>query len=79
MHKELYNMLERFPEYRGNIIELFNSNEDFKSLCDDYWQCKNALLKFREHVLEDAQVENEYRQLCMDLEQDAFRFFDRSP
>ena len=74
MHKELDHMLERFPEHRGVIIQLFNSNEDFKSLCDDYLQCKNNLLKFRQNVLKDTRVENEYKMLSLDLEQEVLHF-----
>jgi len=74
MQKELNNMLERFPEHKGKIFELFSSNEDFKSLCEDYWQCKNALYKYRNNVQEDARNENEYAGLSLDLEQEILRF-----
>lgn len=74
MQKELYNMLERFPEYREKILELFNNNEDFKSLCEDYLQCRNALGKYRDNVQEDTRSENEYCGLSHELEQEALRF-----
>lgn len=70
-------LLENFPEHREKFIELFRSNDDFKSLCMDYWQCKTAMLKFHETVLDDVRTENEYIRLCMDLEQEAIDFLDR--
>jgi len=76
MEKELNNILERFPEFSGKIIELFNSNGEFKSLCEDYLQCKNALVKFSDNVLKDTRIENEYKALCLDLEQEALHFFN---
>jgi hypothetical protein len=77
MNKELDYMLERYPEYRGRIIELFGSDEDFKSLCDDIWQCKNNLVKFRENRVSDTRNENEYRLLLLDLEQEVLNFLAR--
>lgn len=77
MQKELNDILELFPAYRRKIIELYNSNEDFQLLCEDYWQCKNALSKFRQHLQEDAKTENEYMRMCEDLEHDALRFLEK--
>lgn len=74
MQKELDIILEHFPGFRGRIIELYQSNEDFKLLCEDYWQCRMALQKFREHLQEDTNTEKEYMRLCMDLEKDARKF-----
>ena len=77
MQKELDMIMENFPEHREKIAELFRNNEDFKSLCMDYWQCRNALLKFRETVLDDVRRENEYARLLNELEQEAARFLGR--
>lgn len=74
MYKELDQMLEAYPECRLKVIELFSSNEDFKSLCDDVWQCKKSLLKFRNNAVNDTRKENEYRLLLLDLEQEVERF-----
>lgn len=76
MEKELDTMIERFPAFRGKIIELFNSNGDFKALCKDYWQCKAALLKLRETILKDTRNENGYKALYLELEQEALHYFD---
>lgn len=77
MQSELDMLLENFPEHREKVIELFRSNDDFKSLCMDYWQCKIAMLKFHETVLDDLRTENEYIKLCMDLELEAIDFLNR--
>ena len=76
MEKELDNILGHFPEYRAKIISLFSASEDFKTLCADYLQCKIALEKSRDIIKNDVQVENEYEQLCIELEQDALRLLN---
>ncbi len=78
MQKELQNLLDHFPEFRGRILELFSRNEDFKSLCFDYWQCRSAMLKIREHVEYDLQQETEYINLCKELENEALKFLIRA-
>jgi uncharacterized protein YdcH (DUF465 family) len=77
MQKELDMIMENFPEHREKIAELFRNNEDFKSLCMDYWQCRIAMIKFRETVLDDVRTENEYVKLLNELEQEAARFLCR--
>ena len=74
MQKELDHILSHFPGYRGRIIELYSKNEEFKLFCEEYWQCRNTLLKFQEHLREDANAESEYHRLCQELEKDAMRF-----
>ncbi|MBZ5857620.1 hypothetical protein [Flavihumibacter profundi] len=77
MEKELDNILERFPQYREKIILLYNNNEDFKSLSDDYLQCKNTLSKLRQHlIVADTRMENEYKALCLDLEQEILQYLN---
>ena len=74
MYKELDYMLETYPGYRGRITELFNSNEDFKSLCDDVWQCKNNLLQLGKNRVNDTRNENGYRLLWLELEKEVLNF-----
>jgi hypothetical protein len=77
MQRELELLLENFPEHREKFAELFSENEDFKSLCLDYWQCRTAMIKFHEAVLEDARTESEYIKLCRELEREAIDFLKR--
>jgi len=74
MNKELDNIMERFPDQRRRIIDLFNNNEDFRTLCEDYWQSKQALLNSMSNKIEDTLLENEYSVLCLELEKEALRF-----
>lgn len=74
MTKELDHMIQKFPGYRGRLIELFRTNEDFRSLCDDYWQCDSKLIHLRQNTIKDTRAENSYALLFLDLEQEVMRF-----
>ena len=76
MQKELDYMIGRFPRYRARVIELFNCNDDFKSLCDDYWQCHNNLYRLNEQANREPRLENGYKMLSLTLEQEVLHFLN---
>ncbi|HNP24334.1 MAG TPA: hypothetical protein PKM63_19080 [Panacibacter sp.] len=76
MQKELDYIINRFPEYRGKLMELFSSNDDFRSLCDDYWQCSQTASRFNDNSIEHARMENSYKMLRLDLEQEVLHFLN---
>jgi len=78
MYKELDHMLDRFPHHRTRIIELYDNNEDFRSLCNDYLQCSLTLLKLKKEVRYDIRMENQYRVLNLDLEREVVHYLTKS-
>ena len=79
MEKELHNILERFPQYRNKIIELYGSNGDFKTLATDYLYCRSMLVLFKQQLTDaDICMENEYKAVCLDLEEDILHFLNIS-
>jgi hypothetical protein len=74
MEKELDYMIEKFPQYRARLIDLFRQNDDFRSLCDDYWQCNYNMHKLAGNVVKEARIENNYRMLSLNLEQEVMTF-----
>lgn len=74
MQKELDNLIAQFPGKRRRIIDLFNTSEDFRTLCEDYWQSKQVLMKSRGTMMESSLLENEYTVLCIELEKEVLRF-----
>lgn len=74
MQKELDYMIERFPKYRGRLTELFNSSEDFKSLCNDYWECNYHILGMMSCRTNEPRIENGYKMLSLSLEQEVLRY-----
>jgi predicted secreted protein len=76
VEKELDYMIEKFPQYRAKLIHLFNNNDDFRSLCDDYWQCNYCATKFTSNVKNEARIENNYKVLSLALEQEVQNYLD---
>lgn len=60
----------RFPTYRGKVIEYYQSDDDFKVLCDDFYSCVKMLESHRKG-------EREYQVLALDLEKEIARFLSR--
>lgn len=74
MHKELIHTLDRFPQYRLKIQDLYLVNEDFRSLCEDYFLCREQLQKIRNKNLTDKLTEIECQKLCLELETELINF-----
>lgn len=74
MRKELIHTLDRFPEYRTKIQGLYQLNEDFRSLCEDYFLCREQLQKIKTQNLSGKLTQIECQQLCLDLEKELINY-----
>ena len=70
MRKAFEFILSKFPGHRDKIIELYNKDEDFRILCEDYLTSVQTIEECRQKVMEDRGVENEFLQLNFDLEKE---------
>lgn len=71
IHFSLFSILERFPERMEEIKALFKNNESFKTLCEDYRRCAEALQHWNQSLDEDAPLRrHEYRALLRELEEE---------
>jgi HEPN domain-containing protein len=67
----LYILLDRFPERKETIKALFKNNESFRTLCQDYRRCSEALQHWNQSLDEDAAARmREYEALLRDLEEE---------
>ena len=66
-------MLDRFPQHRGIIIELYGANDDFKAVCEDYWLCIHNVASLKEEEIADKRMLNQYSLLRLELESEAIR------
>lgn len=73
MRKALEFILSKFPDHRNKIIELYNKDEDFRILCEDYLTSVKTIEECRQKVIEDRGVENEFLQVNLDLEKEIVR------
>ena len=74
----LETVAERFPEKKDALAKLFESNQSFQSLCDEYEACMVALRYWRESSLPDArEFLREFSSLLGDLEEEILEHLNR--
>ena len=79
IHFSLFNILERFPERMEEIKALFKNNESFKTLCEDYRQCAEALQHWNQSLDKDAPARvREYEALLCELEEEILQDVNES-
>lgn len=62
--QELQPIILKFPNFKIKIIQLYNHDSNFKSLCDDYWLSSTLLEKYKRNAGSDLILENEYSSIC---------------
>lgn len=70
MRKVLEFILAKFPDHKHKIIELYNKEEDFRLLCEDYVSSVFGLEKCREEVFKDREFEGEFLEVNLELEKE---------
>jgi hypothetical protein len=75
--EKLQTMIQRFPDFRVRIIQLYQNDENFKSLCEDYWLCITLLAKYKSNMDIDLELENEYDTMCGTLENDIQQYLNK--
>lgn len=68
MDKALEYILTKFPDHRAKIIDLYNTDEEFCSLCEDYLVSAQAIKDYRENVEKNTGFEIEFMQVYIELE-----------
>ncbi|MGO9018516.1 MAG: hypothetical protein ACLQVJ_09230 [Syntrophobacteraceae bacterium] len=65
------SVMQRFPERREALKRLFESNQSFQLLCDEYEACLTALRYWRDSSLPEApDFRNEFSTLLSELEEE---------
>lgn len=75
---ELQPILAHFPEARNKIIQLFDNDLNFRSMCEDYWTCVKTLEKFNTLQEIDVLLEGEYQAIRMLLEKEVHDYLQRN-
>lgn len=70
MRDEVLYMLHRFPEHRKLILKAYDDNEEFKSLCHDFYVSAKTLTKYQHNTIKNLKAEVEYQRLFADLEKE---------
>jgi hypothetical protein len=75
----LFILFERFPERKETIKALFKNNESFRTLCEDYRLCAEALQHWNQSLDEDAPARmREYEALLQQLEEEILQNVNES-
>ena len=73
-------ILEKFPEARVKIRQLFQQSPSFQSLCEDYHDCLSAWQHWRQATSEDAPTLcQSYAELLEELEQEVRDYLEQEP
>jgi len=70
------SVVERFPEKKEALKTLFESDQSFQSLCEEYEACLAALRYWRDSSLPEApNFRNEFSLLLSELEEEILEHF----
>jgi len=75
---ELLQVTNRFPAFHEKVVDLYNLNEEFQGLCNDYYLCIKSLEQWKARIENDEKCMVEYRDLKATLEQEICRFLEKS-
>ena len=53
--KALEYVLAKYPDHGAKLIDLYNKDEDFRTLCEDYLNIAQTIEKFRRSELKDKE------------------------
>lgn len=76
--QELQVILLKFPGSGAKIIQLYNHDSNFKSLCEDYWLSTTLLARQRGSIGADIAMENEYKSIRALLETEVEAYLDKN-
>ena len=76
----LTSVMEKFPDARAKIRELFLRSPSFQSLCEDYRDCLAAWQYWRQAASKEAPALcQSYAELLQELEQEVRQYIEEEP
>ena len=76
MTKELVYILGKFPDHADKIIDLYNKDEDFRILCEDYITSIHAAEERRLNAIQDRKIEREFLHVNLELEKEIIHLLE---
>ena len=58
----------RFPNHKDFIDELFEESESFRSLCEDYFDCRKVLDETIKNSNKSSDLQKEYQVMLSEIE-----------
>ena len=79
IQKGLFPVMERFPNHKDTVKQLFRESETFRAMCEDYVRCDEALRYWNQVESEEASTcREEYATLLQDLEAEILQSLNES-
>ena len=71
IHSGLFLIMKRFPDRKDALLQMHRTSESFRSICENYQECLEALRYWAESEHETAvDRHREYASLLHELEED---------
>jgi hypothetical protein len=70
---------ERFQQVRDHAGSLFESDENFRDLCEDYEDCARTLARLESSSSSSRPMFDEYTALLLRLERELLRYLEEHP
>lgn len=72
-------VIDRFPRRESLIQPLYQTDQTFRTLCEDYCDCLKSLARWTGRTSEDAPAyQKDYRELLSELEIEIENYVNRS-
>jgi hypothetical protein len=75
--QELQIVILKFPDSKAKIIQLYNNDSNFKSLCEDYWLSTALHTKYKESMDTNVGLEAEYDSMSLLLEKEVTEYLKK--
>ena len=73
----LFSAILRFPEHKHTVRRLFQGEDIFRTICEDYGRCAEALGYWNQFTSEEtACYRQDYAQLVRELESEIEKFIE---
>ena len=68
MDEEVIYLLNRFPKHKKLLMESYANDEEFRTLCRNYYSSAITLEKYEHKVTKGTKSRQEYERIFSDLE-----------
>lgn len=74
MSDDIRFIINRFPLYRDRIMKAYRDNDEFKTLCEDFYSSALILQNHKKKIMRAKESNVEYQKLFLDLETEILNF-----
>jgi hypothetical protein len=79
MHPSLRAVAGRFPQVLESIERIFERDEAFRDLCEEYQECSVTILRLEAKEGSSHSIRKEYAVLLLRLEGELLRYLEEHP